>query len=160
LGHLAVLATQTANTTIADNAARWSISNTAALLASTGQIATKPEPEAVLDVLVSNHVLTRAGDTPGYSFQHQQFQEWYASHSVEHRIMAAAADPAECAALKAEILDLPAWEEPILFAVERLARGVRKHRLDKPNSPVLKCSSSTTSACLGTPVASSTPGSL
>jgi hypothetical protein len=126
LVRLAVVATRMANTTIPDNSARRSISDTAALLASNGQIATKPEPEAVLDVLVSNHVLTRAGDTPGYSFQHQQFQEWYASHSVEHRIMAAAADPAECAALKAEILDLPGWEEPILFAVERLARGDRQ----------------------------------
>jgi hypothetical protein len=118
LDRLAVLATQTANTTIADSSARGSISDTAALLASNGQIATKPEPEAVLDVLVSNHVLTRAGDT--------QFQEWYASHSVERRIIAAATDPSECAALKAEILDLPAWEEPILFAVERLARGDRQ----------------------------------
>src|SRR5207245_2664752 len=79
--------------------------------------------DAVLDVLVSDHVLVRAGDTPGYSFQHHQFQEWYASHTVGRRIVAAATDPAECVALKTEILDLPAWEEPILFAVERLARG-------------------------------------
>jgi hypothetical protein len=123
LDNLAVFATRMANTTIADSSARRSISETAALLVASGQITTKPEPDAVLDVLVSNHVLMRVGDTPGYSFQHQQFQEWYASHSVERRIMAAAPDPAECEALKAEILDLPAWEEPILFAVERLARG-------------------------------------
>jgi hypothetical protein len=32
-----------------------------------GQITIKPEPDAVLDALVSNHVLMRAGDTPGYS---------------------------------------------------------------------------------------------
>jgi hypothetical protein len=123
LDGLAMFATRTANTTIADSSARRSISETAALLVENGQIATKPEPDAVLDALVSNHVLTRAGDTPGYSFQHQQFQEWYASHCLERRIMAAVADPAECKALKADILDLPAWEEPIRFAVERLAHG-------------------------------------
>lgn len=77
----------------------------------------------MLDVLVSNHVLTRMGDTPGYSFQHQQFQEWYASHSVERRIIAEIADPKACEALKAEVFNLPAWEEAILFAIERLARG-------------------------------------
>jgi hypothetical protein len=126
LDGLAVFATRTANTAIADSSARRSIFETAALLVANGQITIKPQPDAVLDVLVSNHVLMRAGDTPGYSFQHQQFQEWYASHSVERRIMAAVADPAECEALKAEIFDFPAWEEPILFAVERLARG------DKP----------------------------
>jgi hypothetical protein len=123
LDGLAVFATRTANTAIADSSARRSIFETAALLVANGQITIKPEPDAVLDVLVSNHVLMRAGDTPGYSFQHQQFQEWYASHSVERRIMAGVADPAECEALKAEILDFPSWEEPTLFAIERLARG-------------------------------------
>jgi hypothetical protein len=37
--------------------------------------------------------------------------------------MTEAADPAAREALKAEVLNLPAWEEAILFAVERLARG-------------------------------------
>ena len=32
----------------------------------------------------------RAGDPAGYSFQHQQFQEWYASHFVERLILACA----------------------------------------------------------------------
>jgi hypothetical protein len=123
LDGLAVFATRTANTAIADSSARRSIFETAAGLVANGQITIKPQPDAVLDVLVSNHMLMRPGDTPGYSFQHQQFQEWCASHFVERRIMAAVADPAECEALKAEILDFPAWEEPILFAVERLARG-------------------------------------
>jgi hypothetical protein len=123
LDGLAVLATATANAAIADSNARRSISDTGNALIANGQITTKPQPDAVLDVLVSNHVLMRAGDTPGYSFQHQQFQEWYASHSVERRIIAAAADPAAREALKAEVFNFPAWEEAILFAVERLARG-------------------------------------
>lgn len=123
LDSLAVFATRMANTAIADNNARRSILETETMLADSGQITNKPQPDAVLDVLVSNHVLMRAGDTPGYSFQHQQFQEWYASHSVERRIIAQVADPTEREALKAEVLNLPSWEEAILFAVERLARG-------------------------------------
>lgn len=120
---LAVVTTQTTKTAIADTNARRSISNTATLLADNGQITIKPQPDAVLDVLVSNHVLMRAGDMPGYSFQHQQFQEWYASHSVERRIVTKVAVPEGWEALKGEVFNLPAWEEAILFAVERLARG-------------------------------------
>src|SRR5581483_8558642 len=67
--------------------------------------------------------LMRAGDTAGYSFQHQQFQEWYASHWVERRIIAEVANPKDREALKTEVFNFPAWEEAILFAVERLARG-------------------------------------
>lgn len=123
LDGLAVFATRTANTAIADSNARRSIFDTENLLAEDGQITIKPQPDAVLNVLVSNHVLMRTGDTPGYSFQHQQFQEWYASHSVERRIIAEVDDPKGRERLKAEIFNFPAWEEPILFAVERLARG-------------------------------------
>lgn len=120
---LAVVAMQTANTAIADSNARRSIFETETLLNNNGQITIKPQPDAVLDVLVSDHVLMRAGDTPGYSFQHQQFQEWYASHSVERRITAEVANPTGREALKAEVFNLPVWEEAILFAVERLARS-------------------------------------
>lgn len=120
---LAVFATRTANTAIADSNARQSIFKSEKLLADNGQITSKPEPDAVLDVLVSNHVLMRAGDAPGYSFQHQQFQEWYASHLVEHQIIREVNDPSGCDALKAEVFNVPVWEEAILFAVERLARG-------------------------------------
>lgn len=123
LERLAVFATRTTNTAIVDNNARRLISETEALLADNGQITNKSQPNEVLDVLVSNHVLMRAGDMPGYSFQHQQFQEWYASYSVERRIVAEVDDPKGRETLKGEVLNLPVWEEAILFAVERLARG-------------------------------------
>ena len=128
LDGLAIVATQTANTAIADSNARRSISDTENLLAGNGQITIRPQPDAVLNVLVSNHVLMRAGDTPGYSFQHQQFQEWYASHSVERRIITEVDDLNGRETLKAQIFNLPAWEESVLFAVERLARGDEHQR--------------------------------
>ncbi len=123
LDDIAVFATRAANTAIADINARRSISETVTLLAENGQITMKSQPDAILDVLVNHHVLMRAGDSPGFSFQHQQFQEWYASHSVERRIIAEIAEPKGRVVLNAEVFNIPAWEEAVLFAVERLARG-------------------------------------
>lgn len=120
---LAVFATQTVNTAIADNNARHSISETVKLLIGNGQITSRPEPNAVLNVLVSNHVLMRAGDMSGVSFQHQQFQEWYASHSIERRIIAEVDDSKGREVLKVNIFNFPVWEEAILFAIERMSRG-------------------------------------
>ena len=123
LDGLAIFATQAVNTAITDYNARRSLSETAAMLVMDGQIAVKPEPDVVLEVLVDNHVLMRVGDTPGVSFQHQQIQEWYASHRVERQILTNASLMAGLETLKAEIFNFPAWEEAILFAVERMARG-------------------------------------
>lgn len=126
LNGLAVLATRMMGTAVTDSDARTAISDTATLLADNKQITAKPEPNAVLDVLVSSHMLMRAGDTPGVSFQHQQFQEWYASHEVERRALAKVDEPKGRAALKAEIFNFPLWEEAILFAVERMSRADAK----------------------------------
>lgn len=123
LDGLATFATRTATTAIANTNARRCISQTAAMLIEHGQIKTGPQPNTVLDVLVSSHMLMRAGDMPGVSFQHQQFQEWYASHSVERRIIAEVDDPKGRVALKADIFNFPEWEEATLFAVERMSRG-------------------------------------
>ncbi|MBF6638757.1 hypothetical protein QTO19_00230 [Serratia marcescens] len=126
---LAEVATRLVNSTIVDFSARKSISDTATLLVDSGQIAIKPQPEIVLDVLVSNHVLMRTGNTPGYSFQHQQFQEWYASHLVERRLIADINARETREALKAEVFNYPRWEEAILFAIERMAYSDAKQQV-------------------------------
>ncbi|MGO4339921.1 NACHT domain-containing NTPase [Labrys sp. KB_33_2] len=123
LDNLAVFATTTANTTITDSNARKAVAETARVLMADGQMTITTQPDTLLDTLVSNHVLTRSGDTPGYSFQHQQFQEWYASHHVERLMLQAVSDPAAREKLKADVLDQRPWEEAVLFAVERSARG-------------------------------------
>lgn len=123
LDDLAVFATTTANTAITDSNARKSVANTARVLVDDGQITISTQPDTLLDTFVSNHVLTRSGDTPGYSFQHQQFQEWYASHYVERLMLQAVSDPAAREKLKVDVLDQRPWEEAVLFAVERIARG-------------------------------------
>lgn len=123
LEDLAATATRAANTTLAETLARKSVSETDNTLVAEGQITDKPQPNAVLEALVSHHVLMRAGDPAGYSFQHQQFQEWYASHIVDRLMLASVGDGVSREALKADVLNQPAWEEAILFACERLARG-------------------------------------
>jgi hypothetical protein len=123
LRDLAARATGASAVALSETDSRRSIVETGRLLTMEGQVVAPPQPHDALEVLVSNHVLLRAGDTPGYSFQHQQFQEWYASHTVEHRIRSAYVDFAQEKALQAQIFDAPAWEEAILFAVERLARS-------------------------------------
>jgi len=77
---LGVEANRTANTMISDANARRAISEVEARLAADGQLSVPPQPATVLDVLVSCHTLVRfSSGAGGVSFQHQQFQEWYAS---------------------------------------------------------------------------------
>jgi hypothetical protein len=125
LEDLAMTAIRGENTTIAETIARKSVSETDDVLVAEGQITEKPQPSTVLEALVSHHVLMRAGDPAGYSFHHQQFQEWYASHFVKRLMLASVGD---CDKLKADVLNQPAWEESILFACERLARGDPKQQ--------------------------------
>lgn len=128
LEDLAAIATGAANTTIPEAVARKTVSETEGALMTEGQITEKPQPNTVLEALVSHHMLLRIGDPAGYSFQHQQFQEWYASHFVEGLMMAIIGDTASRNKLKTDVLNQPAWEESILFACERLARGDLKQQ--------------------------------
>lgn len=116
----------TASTAMAESEARRVIVEALDELRQQGQIAKHPElqPLPVLEVLTSHHVLIRSGSTNGtISFQHQQFQEWFASYEVE-RLMrkSAAGDSGAQVQLRAAVLDQPAWEESILFAAERVSR--------------------------------------
>ena len=128
LSDLAVTATRAANTSITDSNARRSISQTDEFLVADGQLTIKPQPSDVLDALVSHHLLVRTGEPVRYRFQHQQFQEWYASRDVERAMLESVADASALQKLKADILNATAWEEPILFAVERMARDAAQQK--------------------------------
>ena len=95
-----------------------------------GQIAKTPNPQEIIDILVSHHVLierANRGSECLYSFHHQQFQEWFASFYVEHLIIAASetASPEDLKALDS-VLNRSDWIEPLIFAVERLSRASAK----------------------------------
>lgn len=119
---LGVEANRAANTVLADTSANRVIANIGAQLAAAGQFTNPPQPAAAIEVLVSSHLLIRAS-SGGISFQHHQFQEWYASLDVGRIMREAANGNAEARTkLRANILNWPAWEESVLFACERLSR--------------------------------------
>lgn len=122
---LAGSATRAGNTTITDFAARAEIKRVGDRLVAQGQLAATPQPGDVLTGLIAHHSLVRAGErNDGVTFQHQQFQEWHASAEVERLMRAATSgDAAAREALRFDVLDMPAWEEAILFACERVARA-------------------------------------
>jgi hypothetical protein len=120
---LAVDATAAANTAIKEDRSRRIVSQVSVRLLAEGQIAGPLHPTATIDLLVDHHVLVRSGSERNILFQHQQFQEWFASIEVEHVLLAAAAgDAAMAARLRIDILNVPSWEESILFACERISR--------------------------------------
>ncbi len=123
---LAVEATRAGNTTIAKRQTCVAVREIENRLSDDGQMTSAPQPTAILDVLVSHHLLVRSGSETGegVSFQHQQFQEWYASFEVEQLMRALAAGAVETKRkLKADVLNSHAWEEAVLFACERASRA-------------------------------------
>ena len=87
---LAVEATRTANTAISDDRACLVVKQVIDRLVEAGQTTATPPP-SVLDLFVDQHTLVRTSGAPAaLSFQHQQFQEWYASFEVEQLMRKAA----------------------------------------------------------------------
>ena len=116
-------ATRTANSSITETRARTVVYEAEKHLHEEGQLSNLPEPKDILEILVKHHVVVCSGEKL-ISFQHQQFQEWYASFKVESMILALSYGDADALKrLKTEILNVPTWEEPVLFACERLSGG-------------------------------------
>lgn len=82
------------------------------------------QPMKILDTLVNAHMLIRSGTEAGtVSFQHQQFQEWFASFRVEQlMLLSVAGEDVANNTLRENILDRRVWEESILFSCDRLSR--------------------------------------
>lgn len=122
LSALATAATIADSVTVSDRNARSLISGVARRLMDDGQISVLPQPDAVLKALIDHHLLVRTNG--GVEFQHQQFQEWFASHEVEMLMRAMATGDVDARQrLRVTILNAYGWEEAILFACERASRG-------------------------------------
>ncbi len=121
---IAVSATQLESVTLPDVQARAAVNEMQKLLNIQGQIAEPIQPTKVLDALVNAHMLVRSGlEAGGYSFQHQQFQEWFAATHVEQlMLLCRQGDEEAVKTIRRAILDLPIWEEAVLFACERMSR--------------------------------------
>ncbi|UVM25022.1 NACHT domain-containing NTPase [Pseudomonas sp. B21-021] len=128
---LAVEATGGANTIVANTSANRIISDVTKCLIAAGQIGSAPQPRAIVDGLVAAHLLVRSTGIDGaVSFQHQLFQDWYASLEVERVMLEASAGDADALKiLREQMLNWPSWEDSVLFACDRVSRdgeeGVR-----------------------------------
>lgn len=122
LSAIAAEATIADSVTVSNHRARSVISGVTGRLVLDGQISTAPQPDAVLTALVSYHLLVQTAS--GVEFQHQQFQEWFASHEVGTLMRTAATgEGAAQQRLRTAIINAYAWEEAVLFACERASRG-------------------------------------
>ena len=121
LAALAVEATRASNTTISEARARGAVAEAVAELSEAGQLSTRIQPTTILDGLISYHLVVKSND--GIAFQHQQFQEWYASCEVDRLMLRAArGELGSREVLRSEVLNKRPWEESLLFACERLSR--------------------------------------
>ncbi|WP_246675066.1 HNH endonuclease [Mesorhizobium sp. B2-5-3] len=120
LSDLAVSMMRARTTALDETAARQSLRITNTNLSMEGLVQNAPEPASILETLVATHVLVHGeGDT--YSFQHQQFQEWYAAGHVAAMMCGLPKEAGIESTFAQEILNDRMWEEAILFACERLA---------------------------------------
>ncbi|MGK0270062.1 MAG: hypothetical protein ACI88H_000697 [Cocleimonas sp.] len=91
-------------------------------LINAGKFTSPPDPPKILDFLTKYHLLINRNGGKSWQFQHQQFQEWYASHWVEKLITLSSDSRADSLKeLREEVLNIPRWEEAIFFSIERLA---------------------------------------
>ncbi len=119
---IAAEATAQETTALSETSARTVVTRAQEKLKSEGQITEPLQPLKVLDALSNAHLLVRSGSS--LAFQHQQFQEWYASFWVEELIYAfSTGDVGANRTLRKDVLDLPFWEESVLFACERISRS-------------------------------------
>lgn len=121
---LAVEATRGSTTTLSEIQARKALSQEVKRLVHLGQLSAPLQPAAILEALVDHHALVRSGDQgTAISFHHQQIQEWYASVAVERLLRREPDLPSKSHPTEFEhVLNSLQWEEPVLFACERVSR--------------------------------------
>ena len=83
-------------------------------------LAQPPEPDDVLEVLCSQHLLHRVQDS-SLRFAHQRFQEFFGACVVLARLEKALASDDERDAFQTEILNCPFWEDAIELVAYKLA---------------------------------------
>jgi hypothetical protein len=122
---IAVEATSQETVVLSEAKARVVVNSVQESLKANDQISQLLQPMKVLDVLVSTHLLVRTGaESGGASFQHQQFQEWFASFWVQQLMLATTSGNNDAKkTLRKNVLDIPVWEESVLFACDRLSRA-------------------------------------
>ena len=71
----------------------------------------------ILDTLSDHHILVLSD---GYQFLHQQFQEWYTADYLDHYYIEHAQSNDRWTEFKNKIINLPEWQESLLFLADKL----------------------------------------
>jgi hypothetical protein len=109
--------------TMTEQAARDVVSQVSARLIKDGQMASVPEPQAVIASLTGHHVLERVPSAADrVQFEHQQFQEFYAASELAGQIreLAAKAATQEILEFTKKYINEPAWAEPLRMVAEEI----------------------------------------
>jgi hypothetical protein len=119
--------------TMSEHAARGIVSKVSARLNKEGQIATVPEPLAIVVSLTAHHVLERlpsAADRVG--FEHQQYQEFYAASELAEYIreLAAKGTRQEILEFTKKYINEPTWAEPLRMVAEEMGAATSKTPVD------------------------------
>jgi len=123
LADLAVQMTKAGTVTMEETCARSVVSSFSRKLQAEGQIATLSEPAEILSALCAHHVLERL-EYPSvtFRFQHQQFQEWYASIVLRKYLMGLVDNNNQeiNRNFMREYINIPLWEEPLRMIAEAI----------------------------------------
>ena len=123
LAGLATASTMQGNVTIVEARARSVVHSVSLGLSADGQIAAVPEPAEILATLCAHHVLERLEHpSVGFRFQHQQFQEFYATVALKRELWSLVDkdDPDGNRRFAREYVNEPVWEEPLRMIAEEI----------------------------------------
>jgi hypothetical protein len=119
--------------TMTEQAARGIVSKVSAKLNKDGQIASVPEPLAVIASLTAHHVLERVPSAVArVQFEHQQFQEFYAASELAGHIreLAAKGTKQEILEFTKKYINEPTWAEPLRMVAEEIGATTSKTPAD------------------------------
>jgi DNA-binding transcriptional MerR regulator len=126
LSALAVHMTSQGAVSIVEECAQRAVHSVTQRLCADGLIASTPEPAAILSELSAHHVIERLEyPVPEYRFQHQQFQEFYASLSLKQQLLSLIEvnDPGELRRFTKQFLNEPIWEESLRMVAEEVGKA-------------------------------------
>jgi hypothetical protein len=115
--------------TMAEHQARGVVSQVSARLIKDGQIASVPEPLAVVASLTGHHVLERVPSAADrVQFEHQQFQEFYAASELAGHLRELAVEGTKQKILEftKKYINEPTWAEPLRMVAEEIGVATSK----------------------------------
>lgn len=123
LAKLAARMTFDGQVMIEETQARVTLHSVSQRLNAEGQIATPPEPAAILSTLCAHHVLERQ-DYPAvaFRFQHQQFQEFLVALDLKRQLFALVHNSNDEMKkyFTQRYVNIPSWEEPLRMIAEEI----------------------------------------